>query len=194
MLRIVMLIPFLMFPIQDTSWRLDKDKNDIRIYTRKVGNYSVRQFRAEASTHAPIARLDSLLRDISHYVDWMPDISTARLVKKEGPDTYIYYMTIETPALVSERDLVTRMRFSYPDENTLRIEYLHTPDEYPVQEDFVRMSYFEGFWEFTRTGSKTLIRNQFLSDPAGNLPKWVINSFIASNPYNTIESLKEEIE
>ncbi len=194
MLRLLFILPFLLATWQDSSWRLDKDKNDIRIYTRKLENYDVRQFRAEATTPAPLSRIDSLLRNISNYPNWMPDISSARLVQQENPDTYIYYMTIETPALVSERDLVTKMQFSYPDDSTLRIDYLHMPEAYPEQENFVRMAYFKGFWEFRRTGSETIIRNEFLSDPSGSLPTWVINSFLASNPYNTVLSLKEQIE
>ena len=37
----------------------------------------------------------------------------------------------------------------------------------------------------------TLINNQFISDPGGSMPAWVVNSFLASNPYNTVKELKE---
>ena len=189
---------FLLMPsvqAQDTTeWRLDKDKEGVRIYTRKVGDFPVRQFRTEAETVASTAEIDSLLRNVTGYSNWMPDVEEAVIVKRISENTYIYRMQINTPALITDRDLVAQMTFTYPDKNTLRITYENKPDLVPTKDGYVRMSHFEGYWEFTRLEGKTVIRNQFLSDPSGSIPKWVINSFMASNPFHLVLNLIDQVE
>ncbi len=192
-LAIILIAPmFLSF--QENEWRLDKNKNEVKVYTREIEGFQVRQFKVESHTSASITRIDDLLRNISEYESWMPDVTSAKILEQPDENTYIYHMTINSPFPVNDRDLVTKMTFAYPTENSLRITYEGLPDYYPEQDKHVRISHFRGFWEFTETGDETVIRNQFLTDPSGSIPSWVINSFMASNPYNTVIALKKEIE
>ena len=104
---------------QESEWRLDKNEKDVKVYTRKVDGFQVRQFRVESFTSAPISIIDRLFRDISEYPKWMPDVTGAKLLDQVDENTYIYYMTINSPFPVSDRDLVAKMTFTQTGENDL---------------------------------------------------------------------------
>ena len=191
---ITLLLISQIFLLQGDEWRLDKNKDGIKVFTREVKDFPIREFRVESSTSAPLAEIESLFRDIPSYESWMPDILEASIIEQVTPDIYIYHMAIGAPFPVSNRDLVTEMRFSYPTDNILRIDYSVLPDHIPEKDDHVRMRYFSGHWQFERTESDTRITNQFLSDPGGSIPKWVTNSFLSKNPFNTVKNLKEQVE
>ena len=183
-----------LFVLQGDEWRLDKDKDGIKVFTREVEDFPIREFRVESSTTADLTDIESLFRDIASYSSWMPDILDASLIEQVTPDIYIYHMAIGAPFPVSDRDLVTEMRFSFPTDKILRIEYSVLPDHIPEKDDHVRMRYFSGHWQFEQTDTGTRITNQFLSDPGGSIPKWVTNSFLSKNPFNTVKNLREQVE
>lgn len=176
------------------EWRLDKDKDGIKVFTREAENYSIREFRVEASTSASLEVIERLFKGVDTYSTWMPDIEEASVIEQVTDDIFIYHMAIGAPFPVANRDLVTEMRFSYPSENILRIDYNVLPDHIPEKEDHVRMRYFSGHWQFSRKEATTFITNQFLSDPGGSIPNWVTNSFLSKNPFNTVKKLKEQVE
>lgn len=184
----------IMLPLQDTEWRLDKDKNNIKVYTRKLEGHPVRQFKVESNSTADLNKFDDIMRQIDQYENWMPDIELSEILEKPDENSYIYRMVINAPFPVSDRDVVAKMEISYPDEFTVRINHEGLKDYLPEDEDYVRIQSFSGYWEFKRQDDKTMINNQFISDPGGSMPTWVVNSFLASNPYNTVKKLKESVE
>jgi hypothetical protein len=86
------------------------------------------------------------------------------------------------------------MTFTQTGENDLQITYVGLPNYHPKQEEFIRITQFEGYWKFTQSRDKTIIQNIFLTNPSGSVPSWAVNSFMASNPFNTVMALKKEIE
>jgi len=193
-MKLYLIVFFLLLFQQESEWRLDKNEKDVKVYTRKVDGFQIRQFRVEAVTSGSITSINELFRNISEYPNWMPDIIGAELLEQVDENTYIYHMTINSPFPVNDRDLVAKMTFTQSTENDLQITYEEVPDYYPIQKGNVRISKFEGYWKFTHSGNKTIIQNRFLTDPSGSVPTWVVNSFMASNPFNTVMALKNEIE
>ena len=177
----------------ENRYRVEKDKNGIKVYTRKVEGFPIREFRVEAETTATLEEISALFRNIPEYPLWMPDIEETFLIEQVSPDIYIYHMIIGAPFPVTNRDLVTEMTFSQTDE-VLRIDYRILPDHIPEKDDHVRMRYFTGHWQFESIDDKTIITNRFLSDPGGSIPNWVTNSFISRNPFNTVKNLKDQLE
>ncbi len=180
--------------LQSEDWQLDKDRRGIRVYSREVKGFEIRQFSVSSTTGARLEDIERLMRDLDNYESWMPDVSSCNLLEMEDENTLIYRMIIDSPYPVKDRELVARMRFSRPDGTTLHISYENLPEYMAESKKLVRIPYFDGFWEFTSSGDSTLIKNQFLSDPGGSVPSWLINSFISRNPYQTVLKLKEQVE
>ena len=194
MIYVFALILLSLTDVQSDGWHLDKDRKGIRVYTREVKGFDIRQFRVLSNTSGKPEDIEHLIRDLDNYDDWMPDVSSCKLLDMEDENTLVYHMTIDSPYPVKNRDLVARMKFSRPEPNILRITYENLPDYLPQSKKAVRIPYFTGYWEFTSVGDSTQIRNQFLSDPGGSVPSWIINAFMAGNPYQTVLNLKEQVE
>ena len=190
-LQIILLFAIL---IQSEDWRLDRDQDNIKVYTRKIKGIPIRQFSVESHTSASLEEIEKLMRQMDKYASWMPDVSECESLERENDNSYIYHMIISAPFPVSDRDLVARMTISYPEPDVLHIAYENLPDHIPETKKYVRIPYFNGYWKFTREGDSTRIRNQFISDPGGSVPASLINSFIYKNPFNTVKNLKDQVE
>ncbi len=59
----------------------------------------------------------------------------------------------------------------------------------------VPISHVAGYWQFTKVEDNiTDVVYQFVSDPGGNIPDWLVNSFVVQSPYHTLENLRERLE
>ena len=180
--------------LQTGEWRLDRDRDGIKVFTREVDGFPIRQFSVHSHTAANLDAIEAVMRDLENYVSWMPDVSSCELLEKENENTFIYHMVINAPFPVSDRDIVARMQFQRTGSDVLKINYENRATYMEEIDKAVRIPYFKGYWEFSASGDSTIIKNQFLSDPGGSVPAWVINSFISKNPYETVRKLKEQVE
>jgi hypothetical protein len=61
-----------------------------------------------------------------------------------------------------------------------------------LSDDYLRIEISQGSWIFKKIDDNRVeVIHQFMSDPGGNIPKWIVNMFIVSGPYKTLENLKE---
>jgi hypothetical protein len=65
---------------------------------------------------------------------------------------------------------------------------------YEVQQGFLRMINFKGYWLLEQQGNMLKITHQMHGDPGGNLPSWFINSTITRAPYYTFLALKNRAQ
>lgn len=180
---------------QNTDWKLEKDKNGIKVFTRKLDGYPVRQFSVETKVKGQIEDLDSLFRKIKNYPNWMADIEKVDEIKQLDKNTYQYYLILDSPFPSSNRDLMVEIKFLYPQKDILRLEIKDLKHLKDPQKGLVRIKNLEGFWQFEMMDNDSLlIKNQFISDPGGNIPNWVTNQFLIQNPFETTQSLIKQLE
>ncbi|WP_215226402.1 SRPBCC family protein [Echinicola shivajiensis] len=180
---------------QNTDWKLEKDKNGIKVFTRKLDGYPIRQFSVETQVKAQIKDLDSLFRKIKNYPNWMADIEKVDEIKQLDENTYQYYLILDSPFPSSNRDLMVEIKFLYPQKDILRLEIKDLKHLKAHQKGLVRIEDLEGFWQFEILDNDSLlIKNQFISDPGGNIPSWITNQFLIQNPFETTQSLIKQLE
>jgi len=180
---------------QDSNdgWKLSKSKDGIKVYTRIPEGSKFKEYLAETTVQASPEQLVKVLKDVDHYTDWMAHIKSARLIKEDGKDEFYVYSEISVPWPFNNRDEVTKTVVSKDESSgTYNIFIVMIPDMLPENKGVVRMPEGKGKWviEPVKDGM-TQIVNQFIGDPGGSIPSWVVNMFIVDGPYKTLEGLKE---
>jgi hypothetical protein len=56
------------------------------------------------------------------------------------------------------------------------------------------MAISRGYWMLSPSEGGTEIEYSFLADPGGNIPAWLANQFIVSNPFKTIKGLRNHLK
>ena len=57
------------------------------------------------------------------------------------------------------------------------------------------MMLVQGKWEVETVDDKNvLVSYQFLADPEGSLPSWIINMFLVDDPFKTMQNLREYVK
>lgn len=175
-----------------TQWVLEKDKNDIQIFTRKLPNASIKDYRAETVLNASAEEVLSFLIDFDNYKNWFANAEKCYLVKKVSNTELIQYFEAKAPWPVSNRDCVTRFEIDKKPNGDVRINLSLAPEFYEEKSDIVHISEFKGYWEITKIGeNKVKIVQEVASNPGGAIPDWLANAFIIDTPFESFSKLKK---
>ena len=117
-----------------TDWVLKKDKNQIKIYLRKL-DYNSQQYRAETIVEADINSVSSHILDFNNSFKWMYKLKSSKILSKKSDSLFYVYFTIKMNWPLKNRDLVSDVIVSKT-ENKVIIELNSVPGYVEINPNF----------------------------------------------------------
>jgi protein tyrosine phosphatase len=183
-----------MMPTQ-SEWKLRKDKNGIKVYTRESSDGKSIEFKATTSIQQDIDKVLAIINKTEELHKWQTNLEEAKVIKSVSSTKWYEYSWIDLPWPFANRDAVMLKEVKKDSNGDVTVSMVSKPNTYPVQEDLVRMNTASGFWKLTKQNSQGVnVIYQFYADPEINMPKWLINMFIVDGPFETLTNLKELAE
>jgi ribosome-associated toxin RatA of RatAB toxin-antitoxin module len=170
---------FLLFSsLNENDWKKSLDKDDIVIYTRSVESSPFHEFLAETEMAGTIDKFREIITDFERYPEWLPDCKSAEIIENPDANDFTYHMKIKVPFPFSNRDIVQQIVLSESGECVACRN--HQPaKKNEKKKDFVRMETADGRWVIDQiTKDKVSIKFQYLADPGGGVPAWMVNTFM----------------
>ena len=140
---------------------------------------------------AQMKELERALHEVNHHPEWMAGVKYSGVLNSE-PEILQYNMHVPFP--FTDRYVVMSSK-TESDAGTCRVTLEHS--DYPAGEvgNKVKIEYIKGYWLFTKVDENTTsVVYQFVTDPGGSLPDWLVNSFIVKNPFTTLSNLRDRLE
>ncbi len=189
----------LVFAQTDEGWNLALSKKGIDVYTRKPANAKMKEFKAETHLNAAPDKILTVILDAENYKNWMANVEEGQLIKKENDSTYLIHSAVGMPWPFDDRYEITRtvvLTDSLPNTIICKVTVLKENIEgFEENENDVRIVDGYGYWRLEDDGNGgTNVIYSFYADPAGNLPKGIVNMFIEESPYKTLLNLKSMVE
>jgi hypothetical protein len=91
------------------EWALKKDKNGIKVFSKKSDKFKFDQLKVECVLDGRISQLAAVLLDVNNHYQWVYKTSKSQLLKEESASQELYYSEIDCPWPFENRDLVIRM-------------------------------------------------------------------------------------
>lgn len=174
------------------GWKLRKDKDGIRVYTRDREGRGMLEYRAMTTIETTLEQLVEIIRDVENYPAWTSNCDSAIVYRAINDTTWIEYMISPVPWPMSDRDVVMEFVVVKQTDDYFEAHLRSVPDAVPENRRYVRMKESGGFWIFKRNDANRVeVIHQFFGNPEGNIPNWIVNMFIVSGPLKTLENLKK---
>jgi len=176
------------------TWALEKDKDHIQVFTRKVEGFELKEYKAVVTLKTTIAALNSLMKNHDNLKNWFVRCPESKLLKKISEEEYYLYFLNDAPWPVSDRDNITKMTFELLDNGTQLVHLKGIPDFLPKKEGIVRLPRMQATWTFEpQANGMVKVTQQVLADLGGKVPAWLVNMAIVDAPYETLCNLRKEI-
>lgn len=189
----LLLLPFNSASQEQNGWTLEKDKNGIQVYSRRLSKSKLKEVKVTCELNATMPQLVAFISDIDHYKDAVYRVAEAYLVKRMSDREFYYYSETEMIWPVLNRGLAIRMEFDMNHATrTLRIRGSNAPELAPPKKGVVRIPHWHSLWTVQEINDKRLrIDYTFAVDPGGELPIWLVNSLIAIGPYQSFAKMEK---
>jgi hypothetical protein len=176
-----------------TDWKLVKDKDGIRVYQRDIKNSNFKGIKVECTLQGSFDKLISLISDVNGYKNWVYNNKAASFLKRVNAHEFYYYTEAYLPWPLDNRDAVMHTIITKDSLNRfLKISSTAVPDYIAQKTGKVRIRRSNISWYVTHPSSNTLhIVYTFETDPGGNVPAWLVNSFADKGPHESFKKLAE---
>lgn len=177
-------------------WKLVKDKNGIKAFTREITGTDEKQVKVTTNLKTSLSTLTSTLKDVDSHKNWLYNCITAKKIKIISEKEYYYYNLSKAPWPISRRDIVTHALIRQ-DQRTKIVTFTATgkPNYFKENKGIVRIKRLNSKWVFVPKENGTVDIMFYMSiDVGGTVPTWAVNMAVADGPFQTVKNLKQEID
>jgi len=178
------------------SWVFVKEKEGIKLYSRKEADSQVKSFKGEAYLHSQIEKVFSLITNVKNFDLWDEDITEMKVILNEKDKHVQYYLVYDLSWPVSDRDLVVDALITTDSVTGIKVmEAKPLLNVIPEKSDAVRIKKYWQKWTLipVEEGLVHLILEGSV-DPGGSVPAWLANMVITESPFKSIRSVKIHAE
>ncbi|RNC88066.1 MAG: hypothetical protein ED556_02435 [Winogradskyella sp.] len=187
----ILIAVFSVFSNAQTDWKLKKDSNEIKIFTRSLLNESFDEYKAVTTVNVPIKKVVEELLTAPEYFDECKS-GISYYLKKKSEDEHLFYARKDLPWPVKDRDIITLLTVIKINDYKYKLKLESLPDAIPEKNKTLRVKKLMGFWLLEEKDRKTKITQQLLVNPEGSLPKFVVNKLLIKGPFKTFSDLREK--
>ncbi len=197
-LQLLVLMVLSISVIAQDQWNMEKDKEGITVYTRKIDGAKLKEYKGIVTVNATMKEVETVLRDVEGWdrIMFKCTENTAKVLKEINNNEMYTYMEISSPWPAKDRDVITYYKFNpTSSDGSMLVEFWGKADFIPEKKGLVRVPEVEGYWKLTDAGNgKTKIVHQAFSKPGGSVPDGLANSAAVNAPYTTLEKLRAIVE
>jgi hypothetical protein len=175
------------------NWELRKDEKSVKAYTRDYPELSFKEYLVETVVDADLKTVLAAFTDFSKYDLIYPETEGYRIIELTDK-SLISYLKIKTPFPAKDRYGIFRNVFTMSSDNKkvhVDIDCL-TDEKYQQDGSGILIPFCAGTWDFEQiSDNQVTIRHQFISDPGGFAPAFIVNAKTVNNPIKTLLAIKE---
>jgi hypothetical protein len=181
---------------QELQWRLDRDRDAIKVFSRKVEGSDLRAVRAETHIASNIIQVRSLLADVTRRPSWDSMCGIAKVIEQANEQEDLIYLLIDMPWPFHDRDMVLRRSWSSTDDPaSMVLSEAAISGRLPAKSEVVRITHATSRWQLSpASNNATLIVTELYLDPGGPLPSWLLNQLAVNAPFDALHQIRTLLE
>jgi hypothetical protein len=182
--------------VHAAAWQSVETTDDgIEIFRKEAGDRLV-AFRGVGIVDAPLPLVATVIFDTGRRLEWIEGLVESRIIRWGGKDNFVEYDHIDMPIFFQDRDFVSKITMSFELPGTMTFHYEPADDPSAPHTGYIRGELLDTTFILSslEKGKRTQIDAEFLSDPKGRIPKWLVNFFVKDWPKKTFRRLRKEVQ
>ncbi|MBK9328577.1 MAG: hypothetical protein IPM95_04515 [Sphingobacteriales bacterium] len=181
----------------EESWKLEKDKDGIKVWTRKTPNSQLKEYKVSTVINTTPEKLITFFKNVPQYDKWMFKAvpGSSKILKKINDNDFYTYLIISAP-LIKSRESISHMIFKEPDsKGNIMINFEAAPNLIPLNQNYVRIPMMKAYFKIDPLeNGKVQLTHQAFSSAGGTLPEFLVNMGAVDAPFYMFTRIKEIIQ
>lgn len=180
-----------------SEWQsVDNTTDGIQIFKKDVKGSGLVAFRGIGVVDAPLPLVATVIFDTDRRRKWVAGLVDSRIIRWGDKDNFIEYDHIGMPFFVKDRDFVSISKMSFDlSKKEMVFHYQPSDDPSAPRTNYIRGELIDTTFILSSIDNdkKTRVDAQFLCDPKGWIPKWLVNFYLKAWPKTTFRNLRKEV-
>lgn len=180
-----------------SEWQSVLNTSDgIQIFKKKTSSDGLIEFRGVGVVEAPLPLVATVIFDTARRREWIKGLAESRILRWGGKDAFTEYDHIDMPIFFSDRDFVSRVQIRLdPSGKELVFHYQSSEEPDAPHAGYIRGEVLNMAFHLSSIdhGRSTRVHAEFLCDPKGWIPAWLVNYFLKDWPKVTFRNLRKEV-
>jgi len=174
-------------------WKLEFDKEGIKVYTRHVDGSAFKEFKADMVMNGNLSEIADIIADVEKFPEWSYKTTSVKIIRKEG-NTIQYFYVSDTPKFLKTRvAFFESKKTTDPKTNEITFSLNNIQGNQSITESEILIPTMKGYWKLTPLGdNKVRVMMQMLTEPGGIIPAWLANMVVVDSPYVTLNGLRTQ--
>jgi len=179
----------------EEGWKLELDKEGIKVYTRHVDGSAFKEFKADMVMNGNLSEIADIIADVERFSEWSYKTTSVKIIRKEG-NTIQYFYVSDTPKFLKTRVAFFESKKSVdPITNEITFSLINIQGNQPISDSEILIPIMKGYWKLTPLGNnKVRVMMQMLTEPGGIIPAWLANMVVVDSPFVTLKGLRERVK
>ncbi len=188
---VLMLTTLLTSNVLAEEWRERLSEEGIVVESRLPPGKSYEEFRATVEVEATVIAAIALLKDNNACTRWLHSCAESHVIKQISDSERTFYQRTNLPFPAKDRDAVFHAIIRFGEDGSAVVDMVAQPDA-AKKGKYVRLQDAYGTYTLTPAeNERTLVTWQQYVDPAGSLPKWLVNGMLTDLPFRSLKNFRE---
>ena len=192
---IFILLISLITTVNANEWKKVKNRKNVDVYSREIPGSKIVAFRGVGMIDAPIQNVISVIHDTSRVKEWMSDMAETVVLERKSKFEKVEYNRTNAPWPLWDREFVYWVKVEVKEKGKeIHIEMgpgNNNHPKIPKRDKTIRGILHSSHYILKSISpKKTEILVEINADPAGTVPKWVVNLFQSVWPSDTIAGIR----
>jgi len=181
-------------PPQKVTWELWRTNDDFNVSYRISAVENLIKIKAQAKFESSLAGFIYFIEDLEMAPAWLDNVESAEIISKIATNEYIFITRFESLWPFSARDLVVHSRYWQNEDLSIEILVKDAGESIAKNKSTVRMQVLTSHWKIIPTKPKQItITYQFIIDPKGNIPQWLVKPMTLEGIWTTLNNIREQL-
>ncbi len=178
------------------TWEFAKERDGIKVYTRKEANSSLKSFKGVAILHTSMDKMKTMIGNVENTGWWDENVRDIKVLASEKDKFIRYYLIYHVPWPFTDRDLCVEAKITDDPVTGIRTVYAEpVPNLVPDKPNLIRITKYWQKWTIQPIGKNSVLATlEGFVDPAGNVPSWLYNMVIVDSPLKVFRGIKARVE
>ncbi|MEM6815379.1 MAG: START domain-containing protein [Bacteroidota bacterium] len=174
------------------GWEFEKEKYNVKVFSKNISGYEVEAFKASGLVDAPIESVYKIVMDIENYTEWYPNCKIGEVLNEPNELEQFRRIEFKLPWPFANRDAVNKMVVTkMPD--SIWIDIINKAEYLPKLKNVYRVGRTEGYWSIVKEKEdQTRLTYSAIGEPGG-IPVWIINIFLFDSPLEAVNNIREMV-
>ncbi|GHG07583.1 hypothetical protein [Thalassotalea marina] len=176
--------------INISTWQLWRSNNNYSVHFAQTDISAINALKANIKLNTSIEKFYQFLNLEDNVLSWLDRASKVDITQIDNKQsiitTYFDGFFVVSPRVMSAKSTITLHSSS-----TMKIAVENSPFTPP--DDTIAMTMEFGCWSIIKTSEHTIsVSYQFLANPNGDLPNWMVNNLAKKSLWKSLENLHRQ--